>query len=88
MDPFVALTIGLVAIGGAMNTADYSTTVSTLQHTTFRSTYDLISNLADTCYTNLIIDSVAERARTGLDYIDGAWAFTLILKLKVFFIEW
>ena len=84
----MAPTVTLIAIGGAMNTADYSTAVSTLQHTTFRSTYDLISNLADTCYTNLIIDSVAEGTRTCLDYINGAGTFTLILKLKVFFIEW
>jgi len=70
-----------------MNTADYSTAVSTLKHTAFRRAQDLTSELTDTCYANLIIDSVSERTRTCLDHINNAGTFTLILELEMVFFE-
>lgn len=87
MNPSVAPTVTLIAIGGAMNTADYSTAVSTLKHTAFPRAYDLTSELTDTCYANLVIDSVSKRARTCLDHINNAGTITFILKLEVFFVE-
>jgi len=87
MDPFVAPTVTLIAIGGAVNTADYSTAVSTLKHTAFCRAQDLTSWLTDTCHANLIIDSVPERTCACLDHINNAGTITLILELEMLFVE-
>jgi hypothetical protein len=62
--------------------------VSALPHAVFRGTQHLTTNLADSSDTDLLVDSVPEKARAGLDDVGDPDPIPLILTFEVLLEKW